>query len=69
MVDLGCGPVTQLAQVAKFNPEIAFTGVDLSAGMLQNGREHIAERGLEKCQLRAGRFFKAGEILISLPTR
>lgn len=46
VVDLGCGPATQLAQVAQFNPDITFTGVDLSAGMLDSARVHIDALGL-----------------------
>lgn len=46
VVDLGCGPATQLAQVAQFNPDISFTGVDLSAGMLDSARAHIDALGL-----------------------
>lgn len=46
VVDLGCGPATQLAQVAQFNPDISFTGVDLSAGMLDSARAHIAAQEL-----------------------
>ncbi|MDA8254859.1 MAG: class I SAM-dependent methyltransferase [Betaproteobacteria bacterium] len=46
VVDLGCGPATQLAQVAQFNPDISFTGVDLSAGMLDSARSHVDALGL-----------------------
>lgn len=46
VVDLGCGPATQLAQVAQFNPDISFTGVDLSASMLESARTHIETLGL-----------------------
>lgn len=51
VVDLGCGPATQLAQVAQFNPDIAFTGVDLSAGMLASAREHLARLGVPNVRL------------------
>ena len=34
VLDLGCGPATQLAQVAQLNPDISFVGVDLSKEML-----------------------------------
>ena len=46
VVDLACGPATQLAQVAGLNPDIQFRGVDLSATMLDSAREHAAALGL-----------------------
>src|SRR4051794_19848060 len=41
VVDLGCGPATQLAQIATLNPDIQFTGIDLSQRMLDDARSHI----------------------------
>jgi arsenite methyltransferase len=41
VLDLGCGPATQLGQVAQLNPEIQFTGVDLSETMLKDAQEHV----------------------------
>jgi ubiquinone/menaquinone biosynthesis C-methylase UbiE len=46
VLDLGCGPATQLGQVALLNPQIAFTGVDLSPGMLDSARAHTQALGL-----------------------
>ena len=46
VLDLGCGPATQLAQVAELNPDISFLGVDLSETMLDSGLKHVAELGL-----------------------
>jgi len=46
VVDLGCGPATQLAQVAEFNPGIQFIGVDLSTGMLASAEAHVQDLGL-----------------------
>lgn len=40
VVDLGCGPATQLIQIAQFNPEIQFYGLELSNEMLKEAREH-----------------------------
>jgi len=51
VVDLGCGPATQLAQVAQFNPDIAFTGVDLSPGMLDSARAHLDEQRIRNVSL------------------
>lgn len=46
VLDLGCGPATQLAQIAELNPAVRFLGVDLSEVMLQDARCHIAKLGL-----------------------
>ena len=46
VVDLGCGPATQLCQVARFNPDTEFLGLDLSDDMLADARRHAAELGL-----------------------
>ena len=46
VLDLGCGPATQLAQVAQFNPATQFVGVDLSVGMLDSARAHAASQNL-----------------------
>lgn len=46
VVDLGCGPATQLAQVAQLNPGIEFIGVDMSATMLSNAEKHVQAQGL-----------------------
>ncbi|WP_263771497.1 class I SAM-dependent methyltransferase [Propionivibrio soli] len=46
VLDLGCGPATQLGQVAQLNPDISFLGVDLSATMLDSARKHAAALSL-----------------------
>lgn len=46
VLDLGCGPATQLAQIAGLNPDISFLGVDLSGTMIESGKRHIEELGL-----------------------
>ncbi|HDZ77800.1 MAG TPA: class I SAM-dependent methyltransferase [Gammaproteobacteria bacterium] len=45
-LDLGCGPATQLAQVARLNPGASFTGVDLSEEMLTRARTHVRDMNL-----------------------
>lgn len=45
-LDLGCGPATQLAQVARLNPAVHFTGVDLSEEMLTRARAHVHDQDL-----------------------
>lgn len=54
VLDLGCGPATQLAQIAQFNPEIRFTGLDLSSNMLADAKRHVEALGLENVALRQG---------------
>ena len=46
VIDLGCGPATQLAMVARLNPRCQFIGIDLSPDMLVRARSHISEQGL-----------------------
>jgi arsenite methyltransferase len=51
ILDLGCGPATQLAMAAQLNPEAQFHGVDLSDGMLARGREYLAQLGVRNVTL------------------
>ena len=56
VVDLGCGPATQLAMIARLNPDVQFIGVDLSQEMLERANTHISEQGLsnvrfEQCDI------------------
>ncbi|RME23702.1 MAG: class I SAM-dependent methyltransferase, partial [Candidatus Zixiibacteriota bacterium] len=52
VIDLGCGPATQLAMVARLNPDCHFIGLDLSDEMLRRARAHIAEQGLQNVEFR-----------------
>lgn len=54
VLDLGCGPATQLGQVAGLNPDIVFTGVDLSPTMLDSARKHVAHLGLRNVEFQLG---------------
>lgn len=47
VLDLGCGPATQLSQVAGLNPAISFTGTDLSSEMLKQAEAHAREQNLD----------------------
>lgn len=56
VLDLGCGPATQLAQVAKLNPKINFTGIDLSDKMLTGAKRYCDDQGIsnvffKKCDM------------------
>ncbi|WP_299618230.1 class I SAM-dependent methyltransferase [Pelagibius sp.] len=46
VVDLGCGPASQLALIAQLNPDCEFLGVDFSDEMLNRAREHVVAQGL-----------------------
>ena len=54
VLDLGCGPATQLAQVAELNPDIQFQGVDLSDEMLTRARAHVETMGLTNVEFVQG---------------
>lgn len=51
VLDLACGPGTQLAQLAELNPDVEFVGVDLSQEMLQQARSHVDGKGLSNVLL------------------
>ena len=46
VVDLGCGPATQLGMIARLNPDCEFLGVDFSDEMLDRARAHVEDQGL-----------------------
>lgn len=54
VVDLGCGPATQLALVAQLNPNISFIGMDLSPGMLASAAAHVRALGLSNVRFQQG---------------
>jgi len=54
MLDLGCGPATQLAMVARLNPQTHFIGMDLSDEMLNKARTHIAQQNLTNVEFIQG---------------
>jgi len=54
VIDLGCGPATQLAQVARLHPEIAFLGVDLSSNMLGDAESHVRSLALDNVRFKLG---------------
>ena len=54
VVDLGCGPATQLAQIAQFNPGVEFLGVDMSLEMLDKAKSYVAGLGLTNVQFQHG---------------
>jgi arsenite methyltransferase len=62
VMDLACGPGTLLAQIADFNPETDFTGLDLSETMLASARAHIQDRRLANVDFQRGDVTRLGFI-------
>lgn len=54
VIDLACGPATQLGMIARLNPDTHFIGIDLSEDMLNKAAEHIKELGLRNVEFRLG---------------
>ena len=54
VIDLGCGPATQLCQIAKLNPHIQFHGIDLSTTMLEQAAKQVLELGLTNVRFTLG---------------
>ena len=54
VVDLGCGPATQFAQVASLCPDVSFRGFDLSERMLADAAAHIRALGLQNVRVQRG---------------
>lgn len=51
VLDLGCGPATQLCLVAQLNPDVNFVGLDLSRPMLELADKSIRDFGLANVEL------------------
>lgn len=52
VIDLGCGPATQLGMVARLNPKTQFIGVDLSDEMLDRAKNYVDEQNLKNVSFR-----------------
>jgi arsenite methyltransferase len=52
VIDLACGPATQLGMVARLNPDTHFVGIDLSEDMLSKATDHINKLGLKNVEFR-----------------
>jgi SAM-dependent methyltransferase len=51
VLDLACGPATQLAQIARYNPASTFIGIDLSEPMLERAAAYLHDQGLVNVRL------------------
>lgn len=54
VIDLACGPATQLGLVARLNPNAQFIGIDLSKGMLKRASAYILSQGLKNVTFQEG---------------
>jgi ubiquinone/menaquinone biosynthesis C-methylase UbiE len=54
VLDLGCGPANQLGLIARLNPDVRFTGVDLSSEMLAMAGRNLQARGIANVTLQNG---------------
>ena len=54
VIDLGCGPAVQLAQIAQFNSGVEFHGIDLSSEMLSQAENQVAELKLTNVRFSQG---------------
>lgn len=54
VLDLACGPGTQLCMVARINPDINFIGIDMSPSMLERAESQVAQQGLSNVSFRQG---------------
>jgi arsenite methyltransferase len=54
VLDLGCGPATQVVACARLRPDASFTGVELSRDMLARARATVAGAGAARVTLVPG---------------
>lgn len=52
VIDLGCGPATQMAMAARLNPRSQFIGLDLSPEMLERAHKYVEEQELHNVEFR-----------------
>lgn len=64
VVDLCCGPAEQLSLVAELNPDIHFTGIDLSPAMAQEAQKRIRALGLKNVTIKVGNIKNLKSILL-----
>jgi ubiquinone/menaquinone biosynthesis C-methylase UbiE len=54
VIDLGCGPATQLVRIARLNPETHFVGVELAHNMIESARTFIRDQGVTNIEIVEG---------------
>ena len=54
VLDLGCGPGTQLGMVARLNPSVQFIGMDLSTEMLDRAKLYFDDMRLKNVYVHQG---------------
>ena len=63
VLELGCGPGSNLIAMADLLPHSEFLGIDLSARQVEDGRRAVAELGLANVELRQGDILELPEDL------
>lgn len=54
VMDLGCGPATQLVPIALLNPQTRFVGVELAKNMIDSARDLIRVSGVKNVEIMQG---------------
>jgi len=54
VLDLACGPASQLLQIARLHPDVHFIGVEASSGMLALAQENLVQAGVSNVSLQPG---------------
>lgn len=56
VIDLGCGPATQLVPIALLNPQTHFVGVELAANMIDSARDLVQASKVQNVEIVEGDF-------------
>lgn len=62
VLDLACGPAHQLAQIAAFNPDVHFVGIDASPTMLECARNTLQRSNIRNVELRYGDMTRLADV-------
>lgn len=54
VIDLGCGPATQLVRIAKLNPDTHFIGVELAPNMIASGQDYLHRNKIHNVEIVEG---------------
>lgn len=54
VIDLGCGPATQLVRIARLNPDTHFIGIELATNMIESARAYIRGQGVTNVDITEG---------------
>jgi ubiquinone/menaquinone biosynthesis C-methylase UbiE len=54
VIDLGCGPATQLVRIARLNPDTHFIGIELAPNMIESARAFIRDQNITNVEIIEG---------------